>query len=373
MRRPTASEFWSFAQRYLAFDDPTDWWNRLLELAARHSNQTTKSLSSLPLDKQLDLMSSMYGAPESETALSLFNTILGVDIMQRWQPQALDVWALPFASENSSLATENLPPLQAVQRRWISAIQRININWRRVLEDEGGRNDPRSAFIAKFLADLHTDPVAASCFVWSDWLQQQFRKQLAAFRKDLPVSFLPNMLMLVEGPTEVLLLPHFAARSGFDFNHHGVNIVPAGGANQVLRKYFDAREILAIPIVAVLDADAEEHAEMLYESLRPQDRMFVFTSGEIEDAIDISSLLSTINHYLANHGSTLQMQLGDLNQSGRRTTVLNRWWRQNGLGDFDKIGLAETLKARDLKDSAVPPEIKALVDIVKTVAAGSLG
>jgi hypothetical protein len=366
MRRPTASEFWSFAQRYLAFEDPTDWWSRLLELTARQSNQSSKSVAGLPLGKQVDLLSAMYGAQDSDVSLASFNTVLGLEMLRRWQPQGLDVWALPFAKEMAQ--TDPRGSMSPAQSAWISSIERINLDWRRLLEDEGARTDSRSSVIISVIGDIESAGSSRTSQDSCDQLQRRFRTEVQRRRQELANGFFPNILMLVEGPTEVLLLPHYGARCNLDFNQHGVNVVPAGGANQVLRKYLEARETFAIPIVAVLDADAEEQAEMLYESLRPEDRMFIFSSGEIEDAIDVPSMLSTINLYLMNKGLNFQMQLGDLNHRGRRTAVLNRWWRQKGLGDFDKIGLAQTLTSRDPKDSTVPPEIKALIDLVKTVA-----
>src|SRR4051812_21047344 len=126
MRRPTASEFWSFAQRYLAFEDPTDWWNRLLELVARHSNQSSKSVAGLSLAKQVELLRTMYGAQDSGSSLSSFNTVLGLELLRRWQGQGLDVWALPFANEVARAEVNGESAMSKSQSAWISAIQRID-------------------------------------------------------------------------------------------------------------------------------------------------------------------------------------------------------------------------------------------------------
>lgn len=336
MRRPTANEFWSFAQRYLAFDDPSDWWNRLLELLARHSKKPVKSFASLALRDQAALLHEAYGADDSKSSLTLFNTLLGTEIARRWQVQALDVWKLPF-KDRSAVDSHEV---------FISTIRHMNLDWDEIASNDAIAADPRIRFLL-------------------DWREEY---KIPPRTSELPGSFLSNVLMLVEGPTEALLLPHYGARLGLDFNLHGINVLSAGGAKQVARKYFESRETFAIPIIAVLDADAEEEAEAVHEALREEDRMFIFDSGEIEDAIDLASLLTNINHYLANNGFTVQMQISDLDKTGRRTAVLNQWWRRMGLGDFDKIGLAEMLVADKSTVAQVPPEIKELLEVVKSVA-----
>ena len=43
------------------------------------------------------------------------------------------------------------------------------------------------------------------------------------------------------------------------------------------------------------------------------------------------------------------------------------------MGDFDKIGLAQTLAEQPLTDAMVPDEIRALVKVLKDAAAKSFG
>src|SRR6185503_8670558 len=101
MRHISASEIWSFAQRYLTFDDPADWWNRLLELLARHSGKNVKNLAGLELAEQIILLRENYGCDDPEGKIPTANALLTLEMSKRWRQQALEVWMLKFGEKGS--------------------------------------------------------------------------------------------------------------------------------------------------------------------------------------------------------------------------------------------------------------------------------
>src|SRR5262249_52425244 len=122
----------------------------------------------------------------------------------------------------------------------------------------------------------------------------------AEWRKRLPGTFLPDLLLLVEGPTDALLIPHLAGCLSVDFDSLGVMVLPAGGSNQVLRRFLDLRDLISIPIVVVVDSDAGQQAEVLADALRDNDRLHVLKSGEIEDVFADEVLVDLVNEHLKN-------------------------------------------------------------------------
>ena len=71
------------------------------------------------------------------------------------------------------------------------------------------------------------------------------------------LKFPIEKVILVEGLTEETLLPAFARFLGYDFYKNGVQVIPAGGKNQVVKMYYKLSQELKIPIFLLLDKDAE--------------------------------------------------------------------------------------------------------------------
>jgi hypothetical protein len=60
----------------------------------------------------------------------------------------------------------------------------------------------------------------------------------------------------------------------------------------------------------------------------------------------------------------------DIPDGQRRTEVLDRLWRNRGLGDFDKVGFAEFQAARLKHVQDVPEEGRKLMDTIKEMTSG---
>ncbi len=158
-------------------------------------------------------------------------------------------------------------------------------------------------------------------------------------------TFPSNLIILAEGVTEIILLPWLAKNNGLDLNAAGVMLLSAGGANQVVKKYFQLKETVAIPIFCLLDHDAQVQANEIKGVLRSRDNLYVLESGEIEDLFKLESLISLLNAYLVDlphiSGYSSPISSEDFLSNSNRSTVLDKLWRERDLGKFDKVGFAK--------------------------------
>jgi hypothetical protein len=183
--------------------------------------------------------------------------------------------------------------------------------------------------------------------------------------KKLAGKLRPNLLLLVEGQTEAIVLPHFARLSGLSFSQLGVEVIASGGAKQVARRYLTIKDTVRLPIVCVLDGDAEHSAELIEDSLRDCDQLVSLAVVELEDSYSYEQLLYLLKEHLARFGQTLSQCDFSLPESGRRKDALNKIYRDRGLGDFDKIGFANEVVASCKKSTDVPLEMAIVLDAVR--------
>jgi hypothetical protein len=178
---------------------------------------------------------------------------------------------------------------------------------------------------------------------------QSYSKQLLQLKRaelretvERPV----RLVMIVEGVTEEILIPAFARLKGLDLHQLGIRLVPAGGKNQVAALYRDLADMLAIPIITVLDSDALQAEQDLLRVIRPNDQVFVIPEGEIEDLYSPLLVTQVLNrHYTLEPGIGLDIFQQPLitDAGSRRVEQLNALWRHCGLETFDKIHFAGKL------------------------------
>lgn len=182
---------------------------------------------------------------------------------------------------------------------------------------------------------------------------------------DLVGHLRPELVLLVEGQTEAIVLPHVARICGVTSNPAAVAVVASGGAQQVVRRYLTLKDSLRLPIICVLDGDASQSAEMIDDSLRACDYLVSLTVNELEDSYSYELLLEMLNKYLGNHGQTLSQSGFSLPRSGARKDPLRKLLRQRGLGDFDKIEFAHIAVDSLTRVAQVPDELLRVMDTVK--------
>lgn len=391
---PTNEQLWACLQRCLAFEDPGSRWERLQNLIRKQINGDllkTRDVPGLPLPFQDHLFTVIYGkhANGSEPNHSdklptgpsvVLNVVLALEDIQRFTEIAFESWKVSIPADGTTKEIARLFPrdsddpaiaglarrlgLSSAQEMWLQHARRAVPDWQVLGTPGPWSSDPRTVFLTaqlKKLSKLETDV--------DGYLQAKalFEPQLEKSRDELPGNFLPHLILLVEGETESILLPHFANLLGFDFGRMGIMLVSAGGGKQVARKYFELRDVVSLPIVLFTDADAGEEIEVAAEALREHDRLHIWKEGEIEDTLDRDTLVQQLNTFLQTSGAPGYVSTADFPDGHRRTAILNRLWRARGLGNFDKIGFAEVVAANLRERGQVPRDVVAALNMVRQV------
>lgn len=203
-----------------------------------------------------------------------------------------------------------------------------------------------------------------------EYLQEGLEKlkalKLDAFRqveKNLGLSWPLSVLVLVEGNTEVLVLPAISKTLGIDFAQEGIEILPVGGKSQMLNAFLRFTEILNVPVVVMLDQDAAPLKPDLEYYRRPKDKILLL-SGEIEDTYSEELIEKTIRqfYYAELAEFSLTDSIGPTETSTTTVSALERFWTEHGLGRFNKITFATQLSQVLVSEQMVSPAMKAVIE-----------
>ncbi len=385
---PSAEDFWSMLQKYLSFDEPSSRCARLKKAVAKQLKAPPSKdidLNSTSQYQQDCLFDAVFGGRPSDNASRLLSVLLGLEEIARFDEIAFASWANEIGPEESngnqsSDFWQGLRQwfeganLSASQTRWLMHCALTTPAWIQLTSAGPWSDDPIKIFLLNALEQVKIlvstrapDTFDPKVFARA---HAQFTKLLAELRAQLPGDFLPQVIVIVEGPTEAVLLPRFAASMGIDLQANAIMIIPAGGAKQVSRRYLFLRDLVALPIVCILDRDAEEQAGVINDTIRDCDKLFVLEAGEIEDTFEIGTFVRQLNLYLESfHGSVQPLSTSDFPSKVSRKIILNKLWKARKLGDFDKIAFAESI-ARNLNDEAdVPREVVIILKFLAEVAA----
>lgn len=175
-------------------------------------------------------------------------------------------------------------------------------------------------------------------------------------REKFALKFPIEKVVLVEGITEEILLPKFAKLCGCDFDKKGINLISAGGKNQVVRIFYQLADVLKLPIFVLLDNDAESNFEEIKPKLRKHDKVYVLKNGEFEDVLPLNLIKRTLNQMLKNFSS---VSIEDLRKSEPMTKILHEILKEKGL-EFKKAEFA-ALVAENITAKDISPEIQEIV------------
>ena len=182
-------------------------------------------------------------------------------------------------------------------------------------------------------------------------------------REDNGYKYPVEKVLLVEGITEEILLPVFGALLGFDFCSKGIQVIAAGGKNQVVKMYYRLALEVRVPIFILLDKDAEENIFQITPKLRDIDKIHLVSCGEFEDLLPKNLIVKTVNSEFKNF---LKITSEELNQDRPAAKVLEELFKTKGLHEFKKAEFAKSVKSNitDLKD--VSPEIMSIINEINT-------
>jgi hypothetical protein len=377
--RPNNEQIWACLQRCLAFEDPAARFERLGSLVSkqlRDESLRVRDIPDWPLAYQDYLFSVIYGfngdsekdAKEISAAVML-NVVLAIEDTERFAEIAFESWrislpskpekslgnAFPAQSEDAEITElARRLELSSAKTMWLHHASRAVPDWSVMLSAGPWSGDARVQLLNTQLKKMMELPPDLAGYLSA---RSMFAKALERQRQDLPGGFQPDLILLVEGETETILLPHFAQLLGHNFSSMGVMIVSCGGAKQVARRYFELRDVVTLPMVMFVDADAGEEIEVVAESLRDFDRLHIWKDGELEDTLDTPVLVQQLNAFLQTTGAPGSVSPNDFPAGQRRTAILNKLWRSRGLGNFDKIGFAEIMSTHIRDKNDVPQDV----------------
>lgn len=198
--------------------------------------------------------------------------------------------------------------------------------------------------------------------ITTDTLLNEIKKKAETYRSEYDFTFPAQTLIIVEGITEEKLLPIFMQNSGIDFHKEGIHLISAGGKNQSLKLYDYYSEVLNIPILVILDADAQEQAREISSRLRKEDNIYLIENGEFEDILTEHLICRTINNMF---GITEEISAHELRTEESMVTNLEHIWKEKGLGQFNKSEFAEAVAENIKNQSDVSCYLSEIAEIIK--------
>lgn len=184
-------------------------------------------------------------------------------------------------------------------------------------------------------------------------------KSLPDLREKYIIKYPIEKIVLTEGITEEILLPAFSKYLGYDFDQKGIQIIPAGGKNQVVKMYYKLIEEVRSPIFILLDKDGEDNIKQISPKLRNIDRIHLVSCGEFEDLLSKSLIVKTVNKDFENF---LSVTTNDLPNDIPTVKVLEELFKTKGLHEFKKADFAKLIKENITSDSDISDEIKNIVN-----------
>lgn len=185
-------------------------------------------------------------------------------------------------------------------------------------------------------------------------------------RVTLGLKFPLAKIILAEGITEEILLPKFAKICGYDFDKAGINLISAGGKNQVVKLFYQFADILKLPMFVLLDNDAQENISEIKPKLRKFDEVHIL-KGEFEDILPLNLIKRTLNECFRNYSS---VKLEDLRKDMPMTKILAEIFKQRGM-EFKKAEFASLVSENISTQKDVSPEIEEIIKKISSAKKNS--
>lgn len=194
---------------------------------------------------------------------------------------------------------------------------------------------------------------------WLKSLKNDYDLKFA--REEHCLKFPIEKVILVEGLTEEILLPAFSKYLGYDFYKKGIQVIGAGGKNQVVKMYYKLIEELKIPVFLLLDKDAEDNLRQIKPKLRGIDKIHLVSCGEFEDLLPKSLIIKTLNSHFMNFTTITD---NDLEDDLPEVKNLENIFKTKGLHEFKKADFAKLVRDNISDNSDISDEI---LDIIREI------
>lgn len=196
----------------------------------------------------------------------------------------------------------------------------------------------------------------------SENLNNNFVVDFKNIREKYLLKYPIEKIILVEGITEEILLPVFSKILNFDFYKNGIQIIPAGGKNQVVKMYYKLAEEVKIPIFILLDKDAEDNITQITPKLREFDSIHLVSCGEFEDLLPKSLIVKTVNLEFKNF---LTISEKDFLNNISTVKTLEEIFKTKALHEFKKAEFAKKIKDNIINTNDISDEIIEIVSKIK--------
>ncbi len=211
--------------------------------------------------------------------------------------------------------------------------------------------------------DLFLPLIDEACPINLRWLKAICKNhpaehELKKLRTENGYKFPIEKVILVEGITEEILLPAFSRYLGFDFYREGIQVIAAGGKNQVVKMYYKLIEELRVPVFILLDRDAEENINQIKPKLRSTDKIHLVSCGEFEDLLPKSLIVKTVNNEFNNFAVITE---DDLDSDIPEAKNLENIFKTKGFHEFKKADFAKLVKDNITEDTDISAEIASII------------
>jgi len=188
-------------------------------------------------------------------------------------------------------------------------------------------------------------------------------KNIKQKRFEDSLRFPIEKVVITEGITEEILLPVFAEHFGYDFDKKGIQVISAGGKNQVVKLVYTLAEQLKLPMFILLDNDAQANYEQILPKLRSFDKIHLLSHGEFEDILPKELILKTLNDYFKNLNYIEEKEFED----ERMVKNLEEIFKRKGFHEFKKAEFAQLVKSHISTEEDLSDEIKSIINELKSL------
>ena len=171
-------------------------------------------------------------------------------------------------------------------------------------------------------------------------------------------------VLICEGLTEEILLPVFGKFLDYDFDCNGIQIISAGGKNQVVKMYYEYADKLRLPIFILLDGDAKSNCDEILPKLRVTDKIYMIKRGEFEDLLPAKLIEKTLKYSIEN--------ISDLPEENYKETdsavqYLEEFYKKRGTHEFKKAEFAQIVKENISDKNDISDEVICIINEIKNL------
>lgn len=197
------------------------------------------------------------------------------------------------------------------------------------------------------------------------WLKSLINNE--SIREEKSIRFPIEKVVITEGITEEILLPVFAEHLGLNFDKNGIQVISAGGKNQVVKLVYTLANQLKLPMFILLDNDAKENYEQILPKLREFDKIYLLSHGEFEDILQKELIIKTLNDYFKNLNIIEDNEFED----ERMVKNLEEIFKKKGFHEFKKAEFAQLVKNHISSDEDLSDEIKLIIEELRKLTSSA--